>query len=238
MKRGSILLALMLVIASESWSEERQSAKDFFPREGIVKTYRFTSGARPDTRQTYRDRVRFRDMDASAVVEDVTTPRGDIERSISYYRVLDDRWSLLGSEKLSQHVTILYEPAITQFRTPLKAGDRWQEKYTERIVLPNGRERRVQCSTAFTVYGRETITISGKKYDCWKTGYEMTRDGKPSVTVVSWTAKKYGTVRKTGYFANGKVVEQEMGTFRSGDAGRSARNPAGPHTLARALDRD
>ncbi len=238
MRRGSILVALILVIASESWSEERQSAKDFFPREGIVKTYRCTSGTGPIVRQTYRERDRFQGKDATALVEDLTTPDGKTEHSIYYYRVLDDNWSLLGGEKSSQHVTILYEPAITQFRTPLKAGDQWQERYTERVILPNGQERRVQCSTAFTVYGRETITISGKKYDCWKIASEIKRDGKRTTSAVSWIAKRYGTVRKTAWFPNGKVVEHEMETFRFGDAGRSARNPAGAHTLPRALDRE
>ena len=87
---GSILLALMLVLASESWSEEPQSAKDFFPRQGIIKTYRCTSGTGPIVRQTYRERDRFQGKDATALVEDLTTPDGKTEHSIYYYGVLDD----------------------------------------------------------------------------------------------------------------------------------------------------
>ncbi len=221
LRYGWILPALLLVAAVESRSEERQSAKDFFPQQGIVKTYRCTSGKGPAVHQTYREGVRFQGKDATALVEDLTTPGGDMEHSVYYYRVLDDRWSLLGGEKPSRNLTILYEPAVTQLRIPLRAGDRWQQDYTERTVFPGGKERRVRCSVAFVVHGRETITISGKEYDCWKVASELKRDGKRASSAVLWIAKGYGSVRKTAWFPNGKVVEHEMKTFRTagGDDG-------------------
>ncbi len=225
---GQILLTLLVVIASESWSAEPQSAKDFFPRQGFLKTYRCTSGWGPSVRQTYRERDRFRGEEATALVEDQTTPDGEREHSVHYYRVLDDRWSLLGSEKLSRSATVIFEPAITQFRFPLKTGDRWRQDYTERTVLPSRDERRVRCATAFVVQGRETITIAGKKYDCWKVAYEMTRDGKKSASAVSWIAKRYGTVRKAATFSNGKVVVHEMETFRIGGADDGPPKSPGP----------
>lgn len=237
MRYGWILMAFLLVIASESRSEQRQSARDFFPREGIVKTYRSPLGTGSDTRQTYRDRVRFRDTDATAILEEVTTPEGRTERSIHYYKVLDDRWSLLGSQRLSRNVTVLYEPAIAQFRVPLRAGERWRQDYTERIVLPGGEERSVRCSTEFVVYGTETIAVSGKKYDCWKTGYEITTSGKRAVSVVSWIAKSYGTVRKTAQLSNGKMDIEEMETFRFDNAGTYTRSIPGPGSLVSVMNR-
>ncbi len=225
---GWILLALLLVVAPGSRSEELQSTKDFFPRQGIVKTLRCTSGTGPNVRQTYREGARFRGEDATALVEELTTPDGKTEHSIYYYRVPDDRWSLLGGEKLSRKVTILYEPAVTQFRLPLKAGDRWQQDYTVRTVFPSGQERRVRNSTAFVVHGRETITIAGKTYDCWKIASEIKQDGKRISSAVSWIAKRYGTVRKTAWFPKGKVVEHEMETFRAGGGDDGSPKSPGP----------
>ena len=218
MRYGWILPALLLAVASESRSEEPLSARDFFPHEGIVKTYRCTSGTGPAVRQTYRENARFREAGATALVEELTTPDGAKEHSIYYYSVRDDRWSLIAGEKLSRNVTVFFEPPITQFRVPLKAGDRWRQDYTERTVFPLGVERSVQYSTAFVVHGKETITIAGKQYDCWKVAYETTRDGKRTASAVTWIAKRYGTVRKTAYFPKGKVVEHEMDTFRDDGA--------------------